>query len=286
MSGGGKQTSNTVANPWSGAEPYLEQLLQQGSGIYEQGTDYSKEYLGLTDEQKDLIGQQQDYYAPGGGWDARKEQANLALNSMLGAPDVANNQQVQGLLAANTTAANQQLTEGFLPAIRSGASASGNYGSTRQGIAEGVAQGKTADALAGANANVLSDAYAQGLKQQMAGMSYLNQIQGMDTQGTNALFDYENLLKQDQQGQMDMDYWNKTEAPWQGMDRWSQLLFPAAGMGGQTSTTSPGASQGSRLAGAGMAGLGAYGALSASTAAGPYAPLAAGAMALMSYMGS
>lgn len=286
MSGGGSQTSNTVANPWAGAEPYLKELLQQGSALHGQGTDYTKEYQGLSDTQKDLIGKQQEYYAPGGGWDARKEQANSALESMLGATDVANNKQVQDLIAANTTAANQQLTEGLLPAVRSGASASGNYGSTRQGIAEGVAQGKTADALAGANANVLSDAYSQGLKQQMAGMGYLNQVQGMDKQANEALFDYENLLNQDKQGQIDMDYWNKTEAPWQGMDRWSQLLFPAAGMGGSTSTTSPGASQGARLAGAGMAGLGAYGALSSSVAAGPYAPLAAGAMALMSYMGS
>lgn len=280
--GGGSQTSNTVANPWAGAEPYLKELLQQGSAIHGQDTDYTKDYLGLTDAQKDLIGQQQQYYAPGGGWDARQEQANAALESMLGATDVANNQQVQDLIAANTTAANQQLTEGLLPAVRSGASASGNYGSTRQGIAEGVAQGKTADALAGANAQVLSDAYSQGLKQQMAGMGYLGQVQAMDKQGAEALFDYENLLKQDQQGQMDMDYWNKTEAPWQGLDRWSKLLFPAAGMGGTTSTTTPGASTGSRLAGAGMAGLGAYGAL-ASTG---YGAPAAAAMALLSYMGS
>ncbi|ATB52658.1 putative DNA injection protein [Vibrio phage vB_VspS_VS-ABTNL-3] len=280
--GGGSQTTNTTSNPWSGAEGYLKDLLQQGSEIHSKDTDYTKEYLGLSDEQKDLINAQKNYYSPGGGWDQRKDQANSALESMLGATDVASNKQVQDLIAANTTAANKQLTEGMLPAVRSGASASGNYGSTRQGIAEGVAQGQTADALAGANANVLSDAYSQGLKQQMAGMGYLKQIQDMDTQGNNALFDYENLLKQDAQGQLDMDYWNKTEAPWQGLDRWSQLLFPAAGLGSSSQTQTPGASTGSRLAGAGMAGLGTYGAL-ASTG---YGAPAAAAMALLSYMGS
>lgn len=57
----------------------------------------------------------------------------------------------------------QGLTEGILPQIRSGAIASGGFGGSRQGIAEGLAAGRTQQGVAGAQANLINQAFQGGL---------------------------------------------------------------------------------------------------------------------------
>jgi hypothetical protein len=75
-------------------------------------------------------------------------------------------QQIAGI----GTDISNNLTQNILPQLRSGAVASGQYGSSRQGIAEGLAVQSANQQLANQSANVRSGAYqqAQGLQNNTA----------------------------------------------------------------------------------------------------------------------
>lgn len=66
-------------------------------------------------------------------------------------------------ISAATLPLYQNLTENVLPSIRSGAETTGNFGSTRQGIAEGLAAGRTAQAAGSVSADIANKGYQAGL---------------------------------------------------------------------------------------------------------------------------
>lgn len=70
---------------------------------------------------------------------------------------------IQDSLKFLQTNALQGLTEGILPQIRSGSIASGGFGGSRQGIAEGLAAGRTQQGVAGAQAGLINQAFQGGL---------------------------------------------------------------------------------------------------------------------------
>lgn len=81
--------------------------------------------------------------------------------------DVMNNPGVQKQLDANRQSVTDQLLQSTLPQIRGGAEATGNFGSTRRGVAEGLASTGASKALANANASTLSDAYKTNVDAQL-----------------------------------------------------------------------------------------------------------------------
>lgn len=113
--------------------------------------------------------------------------------------DVNNNPTIQGMLDRNARSVNTALTETALPAIRDSAERSGNFGSSRQGVAEGVATGKAASALADANAKTLSDAYNTNVESQLKALGLLPQTIGSQVSGaltTSAVGDTRQALDQ------------------------------------------------------------------------------------------
>lgn len=91
--------------------------------------------------------------------------------------DVNNNPAISGVIDAATRPVYEGLTRNALPAIRSGSAQTGNFGGSRQGIAEGLAiQG--AGATAGdISSRIASDAYGQNVKAQLAALGLLPQTQ-------------------------------------------------------------------------------------------------------------
>lgn len=80
--------------------------------------------------------------------------------------DVGNNQYLQGAMSANADILTQSLLEQALPQVSQGATQAGGMysgGSSREGIAQGQAIGRTADAISRSNAGMLMDAYSKGL---------------------------------------------------------------------------------------------------------------------------
>ena len=152
-SGGSEQETTQQVIPWSGAQPHLTSLFGQAGQLNAAGgPDY---YPGQTFAGRDPLSDQAQNlrlnYAtssmPGQIYDTQRAQS-FALNS----PDVANNPYVQNMMQSNQFMANRNLSENILPRLGSGAVAAGQYGGSRQGIAEGIAARGTQEALANANA--------------------------------------------------------------------------------------------------------------------------------------
>ena len=101
--------------------------------------------------------------------------ANGALQQLLGkttaglnfgltdAINPATNPALQGVLDTSRNRINQNFTENTLPAINMAAIANGQYGGSRQGVAQGVAAKGVAQAQADAESTILNNAYNQGL---------------------------------------------------------------------------------------------------------------------------
>lgn len=67
----------------------------------------------------------------------------------------------------------RNLTENVLPGLRSGSVQSGTYGGSRQGIGEGLAVGRTSDAIAGTLADMQMGAFDRGLNMYNAAQNRL-----------------------------------------------------------------------------------------------------------------
>lgn len=193
---GSKGSSTTTvqkADPWTGAQPYL--LGQNGNpGVFPQAAEqfntggWSDEMQGLTDQYAGNIGA----WAPqntqllsaaqsaiGGGFDptvtptanvnAQMVNPTEAFSSM-GAADPTSS--LSRLLSgqADTTALNGymdsamgRMTDNFqrsvMPSLRSGARLAGQYGSSRQGIAEGLAADGLTDSMSDLSANMYNNAF-------------------------------------------------------------------------------------------------------------------------------
>ena len=97
--------------------------------------------------------------------------------------DVRNNPGLQGNIDAATRPIMQTLTEQALPAIRANAERTGNFGSSRQGIAEGLAMGRASQAIGDATSNLVAKAYDTNVDAQMKAMGLLPQTQGAQVAG-------------------------------------------------------------------------------------------------------
>lgn len=121
-----------------------------------------------------------------------------------GALDIRNNPGLAGNIEAATRPITRSLTESALPAIRDSAERSGNFGSSRQGIAEGLATGRASEAIGDTTSKIVGDAYSQNLSAQMKALGLLPQTQGAQTTGdltTSAVGDTRQALAQAQLGE-------------------------------------------------------------------------------------
>ena len=71
----------------------------------------------------------------------------------------------------------RNLTESTLPAIRSGATGSGQFGGTRQGIAEGLASGRASQAIGATSAGIANQGYQTGIDAMTKSLALLPQTQ-------------------------------------------------------------------------------------------------------------
>ena len=95
------------------------------------------------------------------------------------------NPNLQGAIDATTRPLYTQLTNEILPAIRSDATNTGNFGSSRQGIAEAGAIGKTQQAAADAAAKVAQNEYDTNVNAQLKAEALSPTVQqGLTAPGT------------------------------------------------------------------------------------------------------
>lgn len=125
------------------------------------------EALGAAGSQRELAG---------AGADATKFGLHDALYA-------SSNPALKGYMDAAARPITEQLTEATLPAIRAGATANGQYGSSRQGIAEGIASGKASQAIGDTESKIANQGYQSGLDTMTRSLGLLPQTQGAQTQG-------------------------------------------------------------------------------------------------------
>lgn len=182
MSGGSKVPSTTtttqtnVNTPWAGVAPYLSDLYSSTSGLMGTRMPYFpyETYAArspLTSASQDAMLGAATNFVP-----SLVNAGTEGIASMMAAPDVANNPYVNNALGAQANQISTQLQREWLPAIRNGASLAGQTGSTRQGVAEGVAMGDAARQFANQAAQTQLAAYGQGLDTQARAMAMLPQM--------------------------------------------------------------------------------------------------------------
>lgn len=137
-----------------------------------------------------------------------------------------------------TQQVNNNLQRNVLPSLRRGQVANGTLGSTRQGIAEGIAVGDTNDALAGALGNLYSGQFNTD-------RNYGLQSDALDLNVYNANQNWMNQGQQNQIGLIDkMMGWNQqgiqnaTQVQNTPMNYWQQFSNSAGGLGGMGGTNS------------------------------------------------
>lgn len=169
MSSSGETTTTVEkADPWAGQQPYLSDLFARAQTRMR--SDRPEYFPGSTVAGFDplqVAGQEGALaYARGEGAQSASA-AQKALQFNLG--DVLypeSNPALRAAVAGAVRPVTENLTENMLPAIRSGASSAGQYGSTRQAIAEALALDRTSRTIGDISARMHSDAYGQGLAAQ------------------------------------------------------------------------------------------------------------------------
>lgn len=165
--------------------------------------------------------------------------ANAATN-WLGpnALDISNNPTIQGAMETATRPIYEQLTRYGLPAIRSSAEQTGNFGSSRQGIAEGLAIEGASKAAGDVTSRIASDAYKTNVDAQLKALGLLPQTQGAQTTGNYTLSNVGDVRQAMEQAKINEQLGNFN---WDQMAPYLQsrdIMSLIAGMpGGQTTTT-------------------------------------------------
>jgi len=180
VSSTGVQTTGLSPLQQPVASQYFQDLMRQytGGGLTQQ--PYTGERVAAMTPAQLQAQQMAQTYATGQGTGFANDA--LVANQRLIDPRMLDPSQVPGLQAlkqANTTALTRNLTENQLPLIRNEALVGNNYGGSAQGIAEGLAVGRTNEGIANANAGMDMAAYQQGLQAMQAGLGLAPQTAGL-----------------------------------------------------------------------------------------------------------
>lgn len=242
MSGGTQQVRQTTSTELTPEQKSLVSLAMPGLKAYAANPPKLPDYSRIAGfDPLQTQGQQMALDATG-KQAAQADAAGSANQFLLGSalnPD--SNQYLQKYMAAAARPIQDNLLESTLPAIRSEAATTGNFGSSRQGIAEGLASKGASQAIGDATAKIASDAYGQGLTAMGGAVSAAPGVManyltpGLTTSGVG---DVRQSLAQAQLGEKASDFNYNQLAPYLTS---SDLLAAAYGIpGGSTTSTASG----------------------------------------------
>lgn len=257
-SGGGPQV--TTSEPWGPSTPFLYgNYLQQAALNLAPGPDYypNQTVAGFTPSEQAA----QEYLTRWATTAAPQQSADLANAQTFLLGDVLSpesNQYLQQTAEGAIRPIFTELTERALPAVRSGAIQAGQYGGSRQGLAEAQSVERAVQAALDKSAGIYSTAYGQGLDAMSRGMALAPQSFGYGMQPGLVLSGVGESQRALNQALLEGD-----KAAWD----WYQMLpymkanmfqqGTTSGMPGGT-TSVPGQSTGSQVANAAGVGIGTY----------------------------
>lgn len=171
---GGKKSSSSTTAPWAGQQPHLIEGMEQGRQQFRDGPIYYSggdlvadrtQNYNQADER--MVGYANQFMQPGGVYQTTEKARQSALN----APDVANNPYVQEQIAQSAGAMERDFFRNSIPGIEDAAGMVGQYGSSRHGVAEGLAAGELQSNIGQMAAQTQLGAYGQGLTAQANAMN-------------------------------------------------------------------------------------------------------------------
>jgi len=213
----------------------LQRLFSEAHGLYDQGAFGN--VLGFNPLEQQAQQQLLQLAGPGGPMQGMLGNALQGFNTSLNAANVNSNPYLGAYAQAALQPLERSLMQNVLPGIRGEAGVTGNYGGTRQGIAEGIALQDYNQTAEDMMTRIFSNAYGQGLQAQQGAYSMLPSMltaQAAPAQVVGNVGGAQRGLAQQQ-----------TDAPFNALSRFQGLV--QGSYGGQTTT--PGA-QGNPWAGA------------------------------------
>jgi hypothetical protein len=266
-SGGGNTTSNTVATPWTGQQPYLSSVFQNASNTYGNfAGNPASSVAGFTPMQQQAMGVTQGVAngtnfgnAAGVNNAAGSYSQNLLngnyLNSNPG--NAAFGQFANGSMMSNPyesgalDAANNAITRAYqtatAPQTASAFEGAGRYGSGAYGQAVSQNQQDLATQLGNTDASLVNSMYQQNMGNMLAGAQGLSSNYNTATQQQLAgLYSAPNTVNSingaatnlyNMGGNQQALQQSQINAPWQLLNNYSNLI--QGQYGGNTSTTTP-----------------------------------------------
>lgn len=274
--GGGQTSSTTVQQNYSPEEAARRtQVMDEAARIYGLNADSMANagYPGAAPVPASEATQQAQQMMSSAATGNMTNLANLtSYGTMLGinAPNVQNNPYLSAAMEAAIRPITAQFNDagGVLSNIRNAAVGAGQYGGTRQGIAEGLAGQGYLNAIGDVTAKMGSEAYGQGLEALTRTLGVAPGIMGLQREPAAALSavgaQQEDLAGQQAQFEADRRMW-QLNAPWMPLQNYANLVYGGANPGTVTNSTVPTSGGMSRTQGA-LAGA-AAGAMMT-----PYAP--------------
>ncbi|MGL5012773.1 MAG: hypothetical protein ACRC6V_00570 [Bacteroidales bacterium] len=312
--GSKKQTTTTESNPWGPAQDVLKKILGDASSLYDKqgglnGEWLDKELADLNPEMqaavKDMLGSDQMKQTLG----QINQSAQQGLGGIGQASGVLGGMTQQGITSGDINKMagelydkesvdskkgqlGKELQEGLAKTtqgINQAAGGSGSMGSSRAGVAEGVAVGETADAYASGASSIENAARQQAMGGALStlagnqstalgaagqlgslGLGSGNLMQG-GLNGQNQILQNQlqgaGILQGQQQNQLNNKWFNQQgqqQAGWKNLSNLMGFAGSIGGMGGTTTGTTSGGGPGALQQAVGMGtgimgGLGAMG---------------------------
>lgn len=238
--GGGAQTVKT--EPPAFQLPFLQQLLSGAGQAF--GGGQLGQVAGFDPAQ--IAGQQGLMnFAGGRGGEFATGVMDAFTNFLANAGNVEANPALQGFLEAAIRPVERQLTEGLLPAIRGGAQGAGQVGSSRQGIAEGLAIGRGQETTGDITSRIINQAFQTGQESLARGFALAPTVFGLGTAPANIMEAVGGVRQLQAQRELDQ--------PFNALQQFQQLI---GGQFGGT-TTQPGPESNKALSALGGAAAGA-----------------------------
>lgn len=257
-------TTTTTQAPWSPMQPYLLAAGQSAADIYKNSQTMPQGMQDVLAQAQGTIGNQlnngmygQVQGVAGGLLGGAMQGVNIPQTfSGLGALDPTGayasqlsgqvNPYVDQMAQSITNQVNRNTLENVMPSIRSGAQAAGQYGSSRQGIAEGLAASRAQQDLGSSLSSLYGSAYENAQGRQAAAANQLGTMGVNNAQNNNS-----QRLAQFNTG---ANLWNQAnntqntaiqnalgiagypnQYKWDQLKNYGSVVNPMAGMGGSTS---------------------------------------------------
>lgn len=267
--------SISTSDPWVMQQPYLNYAMRNSSNLWSEAP--GQFYPGSTFAPLNPMQQQALQERTRVSSDVMPgyiDAAQGAWQSALNAPNAGANPYLPGYLEMGANRLTSDYQNKVLPGIGDRMEGAGQVGSSRHGIAQGMAAQGLQQSIGDMNAQFLNQAYGQGLQAQGAAQAFSPQMAAMGYMPSDAMAGVGDVLRQENQRYIDdeMARWNfRMQEPYTRLQAFGLPTAQSWGSTGLNTSTSIPSQGGATGSGGGFNATGGVGgALSGAALGGQY----------------